>query len=52
MDYENKANCPNHCPNCRKALTGAVEIVEIETCGIRTICLEETSDRNWIECDL
>lgn len=48
---DGKENCLSYCPNCRKTLTGAVEVVVIETCGIRTIGLEETSDRNWIECD-
>lgn len=48
--------CPSfdeagNCLDCGKVLTGAVEIVETEMFGIPTIAFEETSDRNWIECD-
>ena len=39
------------CPQCRKLLVGAVEVIETTTGGIPTILLRETADRNWIECD-
>ena len=48
--------CPSfdpmgNCPGCGKVLTGAVEVVETEMFGIPTIAFEETSDRNWMQCD-
>ena len=47
MNNEDRGNCPQ----CRKPLVGAVEVIETTTEGIPTILLEETSDRNWIQCD-
>lgn len=51
MNNEDSKNCPSHCPNCRKTLTGAVEVVETKNEGIPVIEVKETSDRNWIACD-
>lgn len=45
------ANKTENCPGCGRALIGAIEVVETEMFGIPTILLEETPDRNWIECD-
>ena len=39
------------CPECRKMLTGAIEVVEGEMLGVSVISFEETPDRNWIQCD-
>jgi hypothetical protein len=47
MSDEDQGNCPN----CRKPLVGAVEVLTTTTDGIPTIVLQETSDRNWIQCD-
>lgn len=41
-----------NCPKCRKPFVGAVEVRATEIEGIPTIVLEETPDRNWIQCDL
>ncbi len=41
-----------NCPKCRKLFVGAVEVTATEIEGIATIVLEETPDRNWIQCDL
>ena len=41
----------DHCPQCLKVLTGAIEVKEIEMLGVPVISLEETPDRNWIQCD-
>lgn len=48
--------CPSpdaagNCPECRRVLIGAIEVREIEVFDIPTIGLEETPDRNWIQCD-
>lgn len=48
--------CPSfdeagNCPDCGKVLIGAIEVVETKMFGIPTIAFEETSDRNWIQCD-
>ncbi len=40
-----------NCPKCRKPFVGAVEVMTTEIEGIATIVLEETTDRNWIQCD-
>lgn len=40
-----------NCPNCLKPLVGAVEVTTTTMGGIPTIVLQETSDRNWIQCD-
>lgn len=40
-----------NCPNCKRALIGAVEIIKTETEGIPTMLFQETPDRNWIQCD-
>ena len=45
--YESAGNCPE----CKRVLIGAVEIVKTESFGIPTIRFEETPDRNWIQCD-
>ena len=39
------------CPNCQKPFVGAVEVLTTTTDGIPTIVLQETLDRNWIQCD-
>jgi hypothetical protein len=39
------------CPNCRRELVGVIEVTETETEGVRAVLLQESSDRNWIECD-
>lgn len=49
-------SCPSFdamddCPACKRELTGAVEIRQTEISGVPTILFEETSDRNWIQCD-
>lgn len=48
---DGKETCPNHCSNCRKPLTGAVEVIETKNEDIPVIHVKETSDRNWIACD-
>lgn len=40
-----------NCPECRKELVGAIEIVQSKTNGIGVITFKETPDRNWIQCD-
>jgi hypothetical protein len=47
MKNEDRGNCLK----CRKPLVGAIEVIETTTEGIPTILLQETSDRNWIQCD-
>lgn len=39
------------CPNCKKELLGAIEVSSAVVGGINFVVMEETSDRNWIECD-
>lgn len=51
MNNEDSKNCPSHCPNCRKTLTGAVEVLEMKNEGVPIIQVKETSDRNWVACD-
>lgn len=39
------------CQECRKVLTGAVEVTRTTNFGIPRIIFRETPDRNWIQCD-
>jgi hypothetical protein len=41
-----------NCPNCRKSFVGAIEVLTTTIGGMPTVMVEETPDRNWIQCDL
>ncbi len=39
------------CPQCGRELVGAVETASATVGGIQVVVMQETSDRNWIDCD-
>ncbi|MGI8467430.1 MAG: hypothetical protein ACR2N3_03160 [Pyrinomonadaceae bacterium] len=39
------------CPECERALEGAIEVSSAEIGGLNIVVMRETTDRNWIECD-
>jgi len=39
------------CPGCRRQLEGVVVVSSAMVGGINFVVMEETPDRNWIECD-
>lgn len=39
------------CPKCQSELQGAIEVSSAIVGGINFVVMEETPDRNWIECD-
>lgn len=45
------AKPPEYCTGCRRQLTGAVEVSAGVVDGIETVTMQETPDRNWIQCD-
>ena len=40
-----------HCPKCERKLIGEVKVSSAQVGSFNFVVVEETSDRNWIECD-
>lgn len=40
------------CPNCETELIGEVKVRSAQVGVFNFVVMEETSDRNWIQCDV
>ena len=39
------------CPKCQRRLEGAIEVSSGIVGGVNFVVMQETPDRNWIDCD-
>ncbi len=51
MSNNNGNNSEWKCPDCLNPLEGAIIVATGEENGLSGIFLNETEDRNWIQCD-